>query len=254
MKRILLAALLGTVALAPAAHASTSHCDGHNSPDVVKVEGRNNDFVPPDGMEFCVKASTQTTGRQTGDGTTPLIAFVEAAGIMNDNDQPHDVSYYVVYNAAGEGAENSQPPVPADDDEEYDDGDDKAKETEPTTSATVESDVKADELGDCEIDGKEADGCDTAAEQDGVEATVRAASGDTAADTTGGATAAGVETPVNTASGTTPTEPQTEVRGETLERGPSALARTGAGVGGLATLGGLLCAGGFVARRFLGLW
>ena len=53
--------------------------------------------------------------------------------------------------------------------------------------------------------------------------------------------------------GTTATEPQTEVLGETLER-PSVLARTGAGVGGLALLGGLLCGGGrlaVLARRFL---
>ncbi len=250
MKTIMLAVLLGTVALAPAAHASTSHCDGHNSPDVVKVEGRNNDFVPPDGMEFCVKASTRTTGRQIGDGTTSLIGFVEDAGIVNDNDQPHDVSYYVVYDAAEEGNENSQPSVSADD-EKGDDGDEKADET--TTSVTVESDVKLDELSDCEIDRKEAEGCDTAAEQGGVEATVSAASGDTAAGTAGGATAAGVETPIASATGTTPTEPQTEVLGETLERGPSTLARTGAGVGGLAVLGGLLCAGGVLVRRLLGL-
>lgn len=45
----------------------------------------------------------------------------------------------------------------------------------------------------------------------------------------------------------------TEVLGETMER-PSALPRTGAGVGGLALLGGLLCGGGRVAvlaRRLL---
>jgi hypothetical protein len=42
------------------------------------------------------------------------------------------------------------------------------------------------------------------------------------------------------------TTPQTEVLGETLSR-PSALARTGAGIGGLALLGGLLCGGGRLA-------
>jgi hypothetical protein len=48
-------------------------------------------------------------------------------------------------------------------------------------------------------------------------------------------------------------EPQTEVLGQTLER-PGVLARTGAGVGGLTLLGGLLCGGGrlaVLARRFL---
>ena len=46
---------------------------------------------------------------------------------------------------------------------------------------------------------------------------------------------------------------QTQVLGATLAR-PSVLARTGAGVGGLALLGGLLCGGGrlaVLARRFL---
>jgi hypothetical protein len=44
----------------------------------------------------------------------------------------------------------------------------------------------------------------------------------------------------------------TEVLGETLEQ-PSTLPRTGAGVAGLALLGGLLCGGGrlaALARRF----
>ena len=49
------------------------------------------------------------------------------------------------------------------------------------------------------------------------------------------------------------TTPQTQVLGETLTR-PSALARTGAGIGGLALLGGLLCGGGrltVLARKLL---
>src|SRR6185295_2335433 len=40
--------------------------------------------------------------------------------------------------------------------------------------------------------------------------------------------------------------PPTEVLGETISR-PSALARTGAGIGGMALLGGLLCGGGRLA-------
>ena len=47
--------------------------------------------------------------------------------------------------------------------------------------------------------------------------------------------------------------PSTSVLGESITR-PSALARTGAGLGGLALLGGLLCGGGraaILARRFL---
>ena len=55
--------------------------------------------------------------------------------------------------------------------------------------------------------------------------------------------------------GTTATDDDgTEVLGVTLTRPDAALPRTGAGVGGLALLGGLLCGGGRVAilaRRFL---
>ena len=53
----------------------------------------------------------------------------------------------------------------------------------------------------------------------------------------------------------TASTPSTTVLGESITR-PSALARTGAGVGGLALLGGLLCGGGriaILARRFLRL-
>jgi hypothetical protein len=55
------------------------------------------------------------------------------------------------------------------------------------------------------------------------------------------------ETPAST------TPPDTQVLGETLSA-PDTLARTGAGIGGLALLGGLLCGGGrltVLARRFL---
>jgi hypothetical protein len=86
----------------------------------------------------------------------------------------------------------------------------------------------------------------------------------TAPATTGTGVAAGTTTPDATASATgaaTPdaavdaaaVTPDTLVLGESLTR-PSVLARTGAGVGGLALLGGLLCGGGrltLLARRLL---
>jgi hypothetical protein len=81
--------------------------------------------------------------------------------------------------------------------------------------------------------------------------TLAESSGDVAA-TAAGLNAASPDTAVQ-ANVATASEPQTQVLGETLER-PSALARTGAGVGGLALLGGLLCGGGrlaILARRFL---
>lgn len=57
----------------------------------------------------------------------------------------------------------------------------------------------------------------------------------------------------DTAAAGVPDSVGTEVLGQTMER-PSTLARTGAGVGGLALLGGLLCGGGraaVLARRLL---
>lgn len=80
---------------------------------------------------------------------------------------------------------------------------------------------------------------------------VAASTSDVAA-TTPGANADRPEPSVQAGS-VTAGAPQTEVLGATLER-PSVLARTGAGVGGLALLGGLLCGGGrlaILARRFL---
>jgi hypothetical protein len=54
-------------------------------------------------------------------------------------------------------------------------------------------------------------------------------------------------------SATAPSTPDTQVLGETLSQ-PGTLARTGAGIGGLALLGGLLCGGGrltVLARKLL---
>jgi hypothetical protein len=95
-----------------------------------------------------------------------------------------------------------------------------------------------------------------------TDATV-AGAGTAVAGTAADGAAAGSTSPAGTSatSGaadttTTPavTGAQTQVLGETLEQGPSALARTGAGVGGMALLGGLLCGTGrlaVLARRFL---
>jgi hypothetical protein len=65
--------------------------------------------------------------------------------------------------------------------------------------------------------------------------------------------ASGSVTPTAVEATTTTTAPSTQVLGETLSR-PSALARTGAGVGGLALLGLVLCGSGrlaVLARRIL---
>lgn len=126
-----------------------------------------------------------------------------------------------------------------------------------TTSTTTQTDVSAaDAAKDCSCP-KDAEVADTSLTVAGAKVEAVAAATDTsvlaanaavlpaevsttttAAPTTG-STSPGVEA-------ATATTPQTEVLGETLSR-PSALARTGAGLGGLALLGGLLCGGGRLA-------
>ena len=88
-----------------------------------------------------------------------------------------------------------------------------------------------------------------------VKATALDASATAAGSTVAGAT---VDTTTTTTvpaavEAVTASTPSTSVLGESITR-PSALARTGAGVGGLALVGGLLCGGGriaILARRFL---
>lgn len=142
------------------------------------------------------------------------------------------------------------------------------KGTSPDLDVAPNVDVDADDLTDCDIDGKEdvdskeAEACvDSDAETDGSDASVQGAStgttetGTLAGDTSvNGASTTGADVAATSAQADTTTEPTTEVLGETLERSPSVLARTGAGVGTLALLGGLLCGGGrlaLLARRFL---
>jgi hypothetical protein len=63
----------------------------------------------------------------------------------------------------------------------------------------------------------------------------------------------GLTAPAAAETTTSTTAPETQVLGETLSQ-PDTLARTGAGIGGLALLGGLLCAGGrltVLARKLL---
>lgn len=84
---ILFGVLVGGVA-----QAATEHC-----PDGTKTEGTHNSVVLPVGTEFCVKASNETTGVLISDGEHSLIWYVEESGIVNGQGNPHDVSYYVVY-------------------------------------------------------------------------------------------------------------------------------------------------------------
>ncbi|HYH52481.1 MAG TPA: hypothetical protein VEG38_23295 [Acidimicrobiia bacterium] len=136
--------------------------------------------------------------------------------------------------------------------------------TDATTSTTVPTGVSAaGQAKDCSCP-KDPDAAATSVTEGGTSIETVAAATDTSvlaanatllpaaeapapADTTAtdaAVPAAGSPTPAGGDAATA--TPQTEVLGETLSR-PSALARTGAGLGGLALLGGLLCGGGRLA-------
>jgi hypothetical protein len=128
--------------------------------------------------------------------------------------------------------------------------------TTTTTTGTVRPTAVGADLTDCQVDPKEATGCTAAAQSSGTGARLSAAA--TTGGTGSGATANGTTSPeavsanVNGAT-IAATAPGTEVLGETLSR-PSALARTGAGVGGIALLGVMLCGNGrlaVLARKLL---
>lgn len=162
----------------------------------------------------------------------------------------------------------------------------KGERPDRTTPGTdFPSDGDGDDVTGCDVDGRDPEatdtgGCpdtdtdtgtdtdtDTGTRVDGTDTTVQAASagiGTLAADTQAGppaSTATDVAATGTVATDTTPDSAAaaaggvpTEVLGQTLERGPGVLARTGAGLGGLALLGGVLCGGGriaLLARRFL---
>ncbi|HEY4410124.1 MAG TPA: hypothetical protein VGO87_09585 [Acidimicrobiia bacterium] len=114
--------------------------------------------------------------------------------------------------------------------------------TTSTTTGPPPTVAPAVELTDCQVDPKEATDCPAAAQgTTGAHLTVAG----TTADAGGAATDATTTTPT--------TAPGTEVLGEQISR-PSALARTGAGVGAMALLGLVLCGSGrlaVLARRLL---
>jgi hypothetical protein len=126
---------------------------------------------------------------------------------------------------------------------------------------------KADDTGNPAVqpEADEADEAKDNADETDTDANVQAAGSETTADATadeaGAVTAAdsttvlgsGVGAPAAEETTTSSTAPETQVLGETLSA-PDTLARTGAGIGGLALLGGLLVGGGrltVLARKLL---
>jgi hypothetical protein len=129
--------------------------------------------------------------------------------------------------------------------------------TTTTTGGPAVTVAPTAELSDCQVDPKEATDCPASAQAAGTGArlSVAAATPATGAAAAGSTGAAGTTAATNADTGatTTTTAPATEVLGEQISR-PSALARTGAGVGAMALLGVVLCGGGrlaVLARRLL---
>lgn len=80
--------LLVAFLFSPIARADgTTHCPDHNT-NTKYENGQFNDVVLPQGTEFCVKGSTDNTGKLVSDGVTTLFDYL---------DNGHDVSYYVIY-------------------------------------------------------------------------------------------------------------------------------------------------------------
>ena len=236
---------LGLFAAAPPAGASGTH--GVNSATAA-----------------CFTATGQTQGRSHSDPDGMSNGGADKPGCTGGFDADRDGNNGCGNDADREDDNNGNCGRKA----QHDEGGDAASPpsstttTSTTTTTTTRStapvsvaptaEVGTGELTDCQVDPKEAEGCPTvsaAAAGNGATPGVEV-SGSTAGATTG---IAANGTGAADDSGPSVTAPGTEVLGLTLSRS-SALARTGAGVGGMALLGGLLCGGGrfaVLARRLL---
>ena len=238
---------LGLFAAAPAGASSAGH--GVNSQDsscftaTGQTQGRSHS--DPDGMS---NGGADKPGCPGGfdadqDGNN---------GCGNDADREDDDNGNCGRKKAGAGGESAPSPTTT-----------TSTSTTTTTTgpATVTPVVEPGpvEPSDCQVDPKEATGCTTAAQVAGTGARLTVAgTGDSAATPDSGAAVSGTNTASDTAGAapdttTSNTAPGTEVLGETLSR-PSALARTGAGVGAMALLGLVLTGSGrlaVLARRLL---
>lgn len=80
-------------------------------------DGELDAVVLAEGTKFCVKAGPDNTGELVSDGETPLIVYVEEAGIRVGNDNVPAVSHYVIYEVEPtpeppvEPTPNPEPPV-----------------------------------------------------------------------------------------------------------------------------------------------
>lgn len=108
MKRLLLLVVAAVLVPMGTAGAAVDHCPDHKTAD--KVEGQNNDYVPPAGTLFCVKGSTGNTGELIANGRTTLFEYL-ADAVDNGGGNDPDVSYYVIYGQVSTTTTSTRPPV-----------------------------------------------------------------------------------------------------------------------------------------------
>ena len=212
---------IGLFAATPAGAGSSERSDEARGPQTAacfdetgKTQGRSHS--DPDGLENGGFDKPGCTGGfdSDRDGNN---------GCGNDDDREDDNNGHC---GRGPGGDGSSPTTPLD-----------ATTTPP---ATGDGEISAASAGN----DSSSTGTAAASDPTGSGSTAGDLS-DVAADSAGAADGATAGDPADTIG--------TEVLGQTLER-PSALPRTGAGVGGMALLGGLLCGSGRVAvlaRRLL---
>ena len=235
---------LGLFAAAPPAGATGTH--GVNSADAAcftatgQTQGRSHS--DPDGMSNGGADKPGCTGGFDADRDGNN-------GCGNDADREDDNNGWCGHKPKAATGEEGGPASPT--------TTSSTTTTSTTTIGTVSPQVGARivEPTDCQVDPKEATGCTAAAQVAGTGARLTAAPTDSAATGVAGDTGSTGDLGVDAAatSATPSATPGTDVLGETISR-PSALARTGAGVGGMALLGIVLCGSGrlaALARRLM---
>jgi hypothetical protein len=104
VKRLIavIAALGLLFSLSSMALANTEECPDHQGhPNKVEAtfDGELDDVVLPAGTIFCLKAGTEAF-EGVADGTTSLVEYAKAAGIVGGDGEGRNISYYVTYGMA----------------------------------------------------------------------------------------------------------------------------------------------------------
>ena len=236
---------LGLFAAPPAGADGSSKDKAEQNGKV--TDGSSKDKGEPSAKVTCFNDSGHTQGRSLSDPDGTSNGGADKPGCADERVDPWDAD---LDNDGNNGCGND---ADREDDNNGNCGHEKAQGSDDDSP-----DVEDGDDGD---DTTTVDGDDTTDTTDTVEGDVKVQAvgsvpevGVTAADTAAPTSVLGVSLTAPGAEATTSTAtPETQVLGETLSA-PDTLARTGAGIGGLALLGGLLFGSGrlmVLTRRFL---